>query len=69
MLKILGCVDDMQNGAAELQRSVFLVNDVTKLREVDVAVLDIIVGKVNNLLLHRVQSKHFHGIHKVLSRV
>ena len=49
--------------------SVFLVYDVTKLREVDVAVLDIVVGQVNHLLLHRVQSKHFHGIHQVLLRV
>ena len=42
--------------------SVFLVYDVTKLREVYVAVLDIIVGQVNHLLLHGIQSKHFHGI-------
>ena len=34
--------------------SVFLVYDVTKLREVDVAVLDIVVGQVNHLLLHRI---------------
>ena len=46
--------------------SVFLVYDVTKLREVNVAILDIIVGQVNHLLLHRIQSKHFHGIYQIL---
>ena len=49
--------------------SVFLVYDVTKLREVNVAILDIIVGQVNHLLLHRIQSKHFHGIYQILKTI
>ena len=45
---------------------VLLVDDVTELREVDVAILDVVISEVNDLLLHGVQPPHLHGTQKVL---
>ena len=42
------------------------MNNLAELREVDVAVPHDVVGQVDDLLLHRIQSKHFHGCMKVL---
>ena len=46
--------------------SELLVNSFAKLREVDEAILDNVVGQVNYLLLHRVQPQHLHGSKQVL---
>ena len=48
---------------------VLLVDDVTELREVDVAILDVVISEVNDLLLHGVQPQHFHGIYQILEMI
>ena len=45
------------------------MDDAAELREVDEAVLDVVVGEVYHLLLHGVQTQHLHGVHQILVKV
>ena len=48
---------------------VLLKDSLAEVREVDVTILDNVVGQVNDLLLHGVQAQHLHGCVQVLEYV
>ena len=48
--------------------AIFPMNDGAELWEVNEPIPDIVVGEVNHLLLHGVESQHLHGVHQVLGQ-
>lgn len=46
--------------------AILFMNNLAELRKVDVAIPYNVIGQIYNLLLHGIQSQHFHGSMEVL---